>query len=146
MLRVSLATVAILLGATTCVRADDVPEQLKLLSGKWTRAAVKADDGKTEVTPQLTVAAEGKTRLLLIGAGIDVGNLGLLKERSSTSYDLGFKEGGKKTTLTLEVEKNQVEIEYKLDMDTLKLTCKQKVPAGKHLKAFDISGEWKRVK
>jgi hypothetical protein len=146
MFRVFLTVVAVLLGVTPGVRADEVPEELKSLKGQWTRMPVKADDGTQEVTPRLTFAFDGKTRLLLIGAGTDVGNLGLVKDSSSTSYDLGFEKGEKKTTLTIEVEKKKFEIEYQLEKDTLKITCKQKVPAGKHLKAFDISGQWKRVK
>jgi len=54
--------------------------------------------------------------------------------------------GGGKGELVIEVGGKKVRIGYTLDKDTLTIVCKDRVPAGKCLGSYNISGIWERFK
>jgi hypothetical protein len=81
---------------------------------------------------------------LFAGAAVGAGEI---TAGASDNYLIGARrdDGGQKWILVINVQGKKVEIEFTQVKETLKIACREKIPAGKFLKSFDISGEWKRV-
>ena len=109
--------------------------------GTWTRASIEADDGVTKVTPRLVIASDKEGSDLMVGAASNPP--GFAEKLSFAVHRIVSSE---KNAMVIDVDGKQVEVDCVVEGNTLKITCKQRLPAGSHLKAYDISGAWTRLK
>jgi hypothetical protein len=137
MLRYCLCTVGLLAGL--CHGAE--PNGPGRAVGTWIRAAIRADDGATKVTPRLVISSDKQGSDLIIGTSSD--RPGFAEDLSLTVYRIVSSE---QNVLVVDVDGKRVKVEYAIDGDTLKVTCNERLPAGRHFKAYDMSGAWTRLK
>lgn len=149
-----------LLSSATAVRADDAPGPIEALAGGWVRpwvmatkdgedfvvaAMVPSKDGKTYVTPGLSIVPHGKTGKLVLGGTPSI----VYWNPGPTVHGLVVPEGAKDGELAIAVVDQglvrEVRFTFTLEKDTLTIQCKEKVPAGPWLGAYNISGTWMRT-
>jgi hypothetical protein len=154
-----LATFAFLAVMAVAVRAEDAPDPFKALAGGWRRpllapnerADVIAELYFREAAPdavhrelfRLLGKDKGKTRSLVVGGGPVLSIRNVLEEQF-VRYDVAVSGGKGKGELSVEVGGKRVRMAYTLDRDTLTIVTRDRLPAGRYLGKYDISGTWER--